>query len=53
MFAAGPALLLLMERVSPSYVGKGGFAPVMRLSFALGAGAGFLMLYQQSICKLM
>ncbi|KAH0566292.1 hypothetical protein GP486_000318 [Trichoglossum hirsutum] len=29
--AAGPALLFLMERIAPSYVGRGGFAPIMRL----------------------
>lgn len=50
MAAAGPALLLFWERVSPSYVGRGGFAPVMRLTGAVGATAGFLLFYQRSIC---
>jgi hypothetical protein len=47
--AAGPGLMLLWERVSPSYVGKGGFAPIMRLTGVIGVGAGFLMFYQRSI----
>lgn len=48
--AAGPGLMLLWERVAPSFVGKGGFAPIMRLAGVIGAGAGFLMIYQRSIC---
>jgi hypothetical protein len=47
--AAGPGLMLLWERISPSYVGKGGFAPIMRLTGVIGVGAGFLMFYQRSI----
>ena len=46
---AGPALMLTWEKFSPSYVGKGGFAPIMRLSGVIGLGAGFLMFYQRSI----
>lgn len=46
----GPGLMLLMERVSPSLVGKGGFAPIMRLSGAIGVGAGFVLFYQRSVC---
>ncbi|KAI9851280.1 MAG: hypothetical protein M1838_004114 [Thelocarpon superellum] len=46
--AAGPALMLFWERVSPSLVGRGGFAPIMRLTTAISAGAGFLLLYQKS-----
>jgi hypothetical protein len=42
--------MLLMEKISPSLVGKGGFAPIMRLSGAIGLGAGFVMFYQRSIC---
>jgi len=49
--AAGPGLMLLWERVSPSYVGKGGFAPIMRLTGVIGVGAGFLMFYQRSILR--
>lgn len=44
--------MLLMEKISPSMVGKGGFAPIMRLSGAVGLGAGFVMFYQRSICRL-
>ncbi|RQM07117.1 hypothetical protein DH86_00003465 [Scytalidium sp. 3C] len=49
--AAGPALMLLWERVSPSHVGKGGFPPIMRLAGVLGLGAGFLVFYQRSILR--
>jgi hypothetical protein len=41
--------MLLWERISPSLVGKGGFAPIMRLSGVIGLGAGFLTFYQRSI----
>jgi hypothetical protein len=47
--AAGPGLMLLWERIAPSLVGKGGFAPIMRLTGVVGAGAGFFMFYQRSI----
>jgi hypothetical protein len=46
--AISPALMLYWERVSPSFVGKGGFAPVMRLSFAIGATGAFLSAYARS-----
>jgi len=49
-FVSGPSLMLLWERVAPSYVGKGGFAPIMRLSGVISAGAGFLFFYQRSVC---
>lgn len=48
---AGPGLLLLWERIAPSHVGKGGFAPVLRLTTAISAGAGFLLFYNRSIRK--
>ncbi|PVH86317.1 hypothetical protein DL98DRAFT_482125 [Cadophora sp. DSE1049] len=48
---AGPGLMLLWERIAPSLVGKGGFAPIMRLSGAIGLSAGFLMFYQRSILR--
>lgn len=48
---AGPALLLLWERIAPSHVGKGGFAPILRLTTAVSAGAGFLLFYNRSIRK--
>lgn len=47
--AFGPSLMLLWERIAPSYVGKGGFAPIMRLTGVIGAGAGFLFFYNRSI----
>ncbi len=50
MAAFGPALMLLWEKLSPSHVHKGGFASVMRLSCTIGAGAGFLYFYENSIC---
>ena len=50
MAATGPGMMLLWEKVSPSHVGKGGFAPLMRLAGVIGAGAGFLLFYQNSIC---
>ncbi|KAM0096984.1 hypothetical protein ACP6JE_008509 [Aspergillus fumigatus] len=36
MAAASPLAFWAMERVSPSHVGRGGFAPVMRLATAIG-----------------
>lgn len=47
--AAGPGLLWLMERLAPSYAGRGGFARAMRLAGFIGLGAGFLSFYQRSI----
>ena len=41
--------MLLWEKIAPSHVGKGGFAPIMRLTGAIGLGAGFLLFYQRSI----
>ncbi|MCJ1425443.1 hypothetical protein MMC29_003342 [Sticta canariensis] len=49
--AAGPALMLVWERIAPSMVGKGGFAPIMRLTTGISAFAGFLMLYERSILR--
>ncbi|KAK8194840.1 NADH-ubiquinone oxidoreductase complex I, 21 kDa subunit-domain-containing protein [Phyllosticta capitalensis] len=49
--AAGPALLLLMERVSPSYVGRRGFAPIMRATCFISLAAGFLKLYSRSTLR--
>ena len=40
---------MVWERIAPSMVGKGGFAPIMRLTTAISAGAGFLTLYNRSI----
>lgn len=49
--ALSPTMMWVMERVAPSYVGKGGFAPVMRLSFLVSISGGFLMLYKRSQSK--
>ncbi|MCJ1363123.1 hypothetical protein MMC16_002230 [Acarospora aff. strigata] len=49
--ACGPALMLLWERVAPSYVGRGGFAPIMRLTSVISLGAGFLVFYQTSALR--
>ncbi|RFU25969.1 hypothetical protein B7463_g10363, partial [Scytalidium lignicola] len=49
--AAGPGLMMLWEKISPSHVGKGGFAPIMRLTGVIGLGAGFLLCYQRSILR--
>ena len=42
-------MMLLWEQISPSYVGKGGFAPIMRLTGFIGLTAGFLTFYNRSI----
>lgn len=47
--AGGPGLMLLWERVAPSYVSKGGFASIMRLTFLAGIGGGFGLFYSRSI----
>lgn len=47
--AAGPGLLLTMERLAPSHVGRGGFARAMRLCGAIGVVGGFLAFYNRSI----
>ncbi|MCJ1477210.1 hypothetical protein MMC13_005881 [Lambiella insularis] len=48
---AGPATMLIWERIAPSHVGKGGFAPIMRLSGALGVIAGFLYFTERSTLR--
>lgn len=40
--------MLWLERISPSNVGAGGFASIMRLSGAVSASAGFLLFYSRS-----
>lgn len=42
--------MLYWERVSPSFVGKGGFAPVMRLSGAVGVAGALIFAYSRSAC---
>ncbi|KAL1990736.1 hypothetical protein VTN49DRAFT_6575 [Thermomyces lanuginosus] len=49
MAAAGPISFWLMERLSPSHVGKGGFAPLMRLATAIGILGGLHVFYQRSV----
>ncbi|KAJ9132329.1 NADH-ubiquinone oxidoreductase complex I, subunit 21kD [Pleurostoma richardsiae] len=49
--AAGPGLLLAMEKFAPSHVGRGGFAQAMRLGGFLGLAGGFLYFYQRSILR--
>ncbi|CAK4030493.1 NADH-ubiquinone oxidoreductase kDa subunit [Lecanosticta acicola] len=46
--ASGPALMLWWEQISPSEVGRKGFAQTMRLSGGISAIAGFLLLYSRS-----
>jgi len=49
MAAFPPGLIYTYEKFAPSGVGKGGFAPIMRLNGVLGLGAGFLLFYQSSL----
>ena len=53
MAVLGPGMMLLWEKIAPSYVRKGGFASVMRLSCTIGAGFGFLYFYTCSIRTLL
>jgi len=47
----GPSMMLLWERISPSHVGKGGFAPIMRLSGAIGVVAAFIYATERSTMR--
>jgi hypothetical protein len=40
--------MLYWEKVSPSFVGKGGFAPIMRLSGIIGLSGMFIFTYARS-----
>ena len=51
MASAAPISFWIMERASPSHVGRGGFAPVMRLATAVGLLGGLHILYQRSCRK--
>jgi hypothetical protein len=51
MASAAPISFWIMERASPSHVGRGGFAPVMRLASAVGLIGGLHILYQRSCRK--
>ncbi|OXV08139.1 hypothetical protein Egran_04098 [Elaphomyces granulatus] len=48
MATISPIAFWVMERVSPSHVGRGGFAPVMRLATAIGLLGGLHIFYQRS-----
>jgi hypothetical protein len=43
-----PGLFWAMEHWHPSYVGKGGFAPIMRLTVAMGLTFGTVWVYTRS-----
>ncbi|KAK3203246.1 hypothetical protein GRF29_112g648133 [Pseudopithomyces chartarum] len=49
--ALSPGLMLYWERVSPSFVGKGGLAPVMRMSCAVGLTGAFLFAYTRTSAR--
>ena len=51
MAVALPTLMLVWERVSPSYAGKGALPPMMRLSGAVSTFCGFILAYQRSISQ--
>jgi hypothetical protein len=50
--SASPIAFWVMERVSPSHVGRGGFSPVMRLATAVGLLGGLHIMYQRS-CRML
>ena len=50
--AAGPAAMIWMEAVSPSYAGRGGFRSILRLSAMGGLMAGFFFVYNRTCSKL-
>ncbi|KAF2432837.1 putative NADH-ubiquinone oxidoreductase 21 kDa subunit [Tothia fuscella] len=43
-----PVGISLMEKFSPSYVGRGGFAPILRLNVGIGLVGGFILAFQKS-----
>ncbi|MCJ1226276.1 hypothetical protein MMC12_002926 [Toensbergia leucococca] len=49
--ACGPGLMLLWEKIAPSYVGRGGFASIMRLTGAISITGGFIIFYSRSIIR--
>lgn len=48
MAAIGPVFMVVTERYAPSFSGKGAYAPLLRLSVAVGAVAGLGLVYQSS-----
>jgi hypothetical protein len=49
MTLIAPVGMTLMERVSPSYAGRGGFTSVLRTSWFLGLCGGAFLAYQRSL----
>ncbi|KAK4190590.1 NADH-ubiquinone oxidoreductase complex I, subunit 21kD [Podospora australis] len=49
--AAGPGLLYTMEKMAPSYAGRGGVAQTMRIGGIMGLFGGFFYFYQRSILR--
>lgn len=49
--AAGPALMMLMEKMSPTGAGRSVMIANMRIAGVLGITAGFLRLYTRSSCR--
>ncbi|MCJ1251778.1 hypothetical protein MMC30_009016 [Trapelia coarctata] len=49
----GPGMMLLWNQISPSHVGKGGFASIMRLSGAIGVVAAFIYTTERSTSEFM
>jgi len=51
MLVGGPTALFMMEKISPTYVGRGGLASAMRLITMISATCGFMFMYQRSCSK--
>ncbi|KAF2084988.1 NADH-ubiquinone oxidoreductase-like protein 21 kDa subunit [Saccharata proteae CBS 121410] len=49
---AGPTILLWQEAVSPSFVGKAAYGPIMRVCVAGSIGGGFLYAFNKSQYRL-
>jgi hypothetical protein len=50
--AASPLAFWVMEKMSPTGVGRNGFSPIMRLASAIGLVGGLHILYQRSCSTL-
>lgn len=46
-----PGSLAVMEKISPSQVGRGAFGPAFRVAWGIGLGLGFFAAYTQSTRK--
>lgn len=53
MAVVGPTFLAVTERYAPSFSGRGAYPPMFRLSIAIGAVAGFGLVYQRSCSTLL